>query len=163
MEAEGHLIDSGLMAKIMDTIILNSGEFDIQSFDIGRTNEDYSRLRIKVTAQSKDALDIIQSSLLLLGCFSTGMKPITAKEAPQDGSVPPDFYSTSNHTTEVFFDGEWHTANNQRMDTPIVIKNGQAYCTLLRNIKRETSSYAARKACGLNRSLKNATAANSAS
>ena len=136
MEAEGHLIDSGLMAKIMDTIILNGGEFQILNFDIGRTNKDFSRLRIKVTAPTKECFEIINNSLLLLGCFSTGMKPITTKAAPNDGSVPPDFYSTSNHTTEVFFDGEWHTVRNQRMDTPIVIKEGQAYCTLLRNIKK---------------------------
>ena len=34
---EGHLIDSGLMRRIFDTIVSDDGEFEIIDFTIGRT------------------------------------------------------------------------------------------------------------------------------
>lgn len=136
MEAEGHLIDSGLMARIMDTIILNGGEFEILNFDIGKTNQDYSKLKIKVTTSSKKALNIIGGSLLILGCFTTDVHDIRTRKALENGVVPSEFYSTSNHVTEIYFDGKWHQVRDPRMDTPIVLKDGVARCTLLRNVKK---------------------------
>ena len=50
VEAEGHLIDSGVLSGIMDKIIEVRGSYEILNFDIGRTNDDRSRIKIRVTA-----------------------------------------------------------------------------------------------------------------
>jgi hypothetical protein len=50
VEAEGHLIDSGVLSGIMDKIIEVRGSYEILNFDIGRTNDDPSRIKIRVTA-----------------------------------------------------------------------------------------------------------------
>jgi hypothetical protein len=36
VEAEGHLIDSGVLSGIMDKIIESKGAYEILNFDIGR-------------------------------------------------------------------------------------------------------------------------------
>ena len=40
IEAEGHLIDSGLLSAIFDKIIEFKASYEIVTFDIGRTNDD---------------------------------------------------------------------------------------------------------------------------
>jgi len=87
LEANGHLIDSGLMAAIMDTVILGGGDFEIVEFDIGRTNEDPSRLVINVSAPQQDRLDRLVGELHRLGCFAAQPPDATLKPAERDGSV----------------------------------------------------------------------------
>ena len=38
VEASGHLIDSGLLNGIFDTVIRHGGSFEVLRFSIGRTN-----------------------------------------------------------------------------------------------------------------------------
>jgi len=135
LEASGHLIDSGLMASVMDTVILGGGEFEIVEFDVGRTNEDPSRLVITVTAANEEALDALVGQLHRLGCFSAEPPDATLKPAEQDGAVPPDFYSTTNAATFVRLGGEWIEAASQRMDSAIVVEDGRPACRLLRSVK----------------------------
>ena len=47
--AEGHLIDSGLLSAIFDKIIEFKGAYEIVHFDIGRTNDDASRIEMRIT------------------------------------------------------------------------------------------------------------------
>ena len=135
LEANGHLIDSGLMAAIMDTIILGGGDFEIVEFDVGRTNEDPSRLVIKVSAPREDQIERLVGELHRLGCFAAQPPDATLKPAERDGTVPPDFYSTTNAVTTARIKGEWIEVAKQRMDSAIVVVNGRPECRLLRNVK----------------------------
>jgi len=136
LEASGHLIDSGLMAAIMDAVIVGGGEFEILEFDVGRTNEDASRLVIQLSAPDAERLGAIVGELHRLGCFSAEAAGATLKPAEADGTVAPDFYSTTNATTMVRLDGEWVTVANQRMDSMIVVEAGRPSCRLLREVKK---------------------------
>ena len=40
IEAQGHLIDSGLLSAIFDKIIEHKAAYEILKFDIGRTNDE---------------------------------------------------------------------------------------------------------------------------
>ena len=44
LEAEGHLVDSQILTSMFDKVIRHDGAFEVLSFDIGRTNDDSSRL-----------------------------------------------------------------------------------------------------------------------
>ena len=44
-EAEGHLIDSGLLSAIFDKIIECRSSYEVVTFHIGRTNDDPSRIQ----------------------------------------------------------------------------------------------------------------------
>jgi hypothetical protein len=66
LEAEGHLIDSAILNVIFDTVVRLDGEFEVLTFDIGRTNDAPSRLEIRVSTKDKPALTTLISALIRL-------------------------------------------------------------------------------------------------
>jgi lysine-ketoglutarate reductase/saccharopine dehydrogenase-like protein (TIGR00300 family) len=136
VEATGHLIDSGLLNTIFDTVIAHEGAFEVQRFQIGRTNEDASRLELRVTARSQPHLDRILEALLPLGCAATDQRDALLREAEVDGAVPEDFYSTTNHRTAVRVHGQWLDVQRQRMDAIVVVQGDRAECRKLRDVRR---------------------------
>src|SRR6476646_4849514 len=123
VEARGHLIDSQLLAAIFDKVIELSCTYEVLQFDIGRTNEDVSYLRLKVAASDGRVLAELLEALTALGAH-----PLAEK----DGCVAEDFYSTTNHRTQVRIDGRWTEVEAQRMDAVIVVEGARAACRKLR-------------------------------
>ena len=121
VEAHGHLIDSGLLNTIFDAVIAHEGAFEVQKFEIGRTNNDFSELVLRVSAFSSEQLDRILEALLPLGCAPVVQTDALVREADMDGAVPEDFYSTTNHRTTVRVDGRWLDVHQQRMDAIVVV------------------------------------------
>lgn len=136
VEAEGHLIDSHIMERIFDTVVEYDGRFEVEHFHIGKTNSDPSRLRLRVVAPSHDLLDKMLAQLLMLGCAPLEGGNAEFKTVERDCCAPEDFYSTTNHRTLVRRDNQWHEVQRQRMDAMITWKDGQAFCTRLRDLKK---------------------------
>jgi lysine-ketoglutarate reductase/saccharopine dehydrogenase-like protein (TIGR00300 family) len=136
VEAEGHLIDSHVMENIFDQVVEYHCRFEVQEFRIGRTNSEASYLRMKVDAPDSLALQRLLESLLELGCapVNTGDAALAAVE--RDRCAPEDFYSTTNHRTQVRVAGEWIEAQGQRMDAMVVVREGQARCRRLRDLRQ---------------------------
>jgi hypothetical protein len=69
VEASGHLIDSGILNGIFDTVIRHDASFEVMRFTIGRTNAEPSLLSMRVTAASEDVLRKLVENLIPLGCL----------------------------------------------------------------------------------------------
>jgi lysine-ketoglutarate reductase/saccharopine dehydrogenase-like protein (TIGR00300 family) len=138
VETRGHLVDSGLMSRIFDTIIRDGAEFRVLEFEMGRTNEDASYARIEVHARSEADLAHVLGHLHELGCARLATPTLQLTPAPRDGIAPEAFYSTTNHVTAVHLDGQWVEVEAQRMDAAIVAfpGAGRARCTKLRDLRR---------------------------
>ena len=134
VETEGHLIDSRLMTEIFDAVVKQGASFEVVEFAIGRTNDDFSRLKMRVTAPSAAIMQGLLEELLTFGCRTAGEVDAAIQPAPSDGCAPDDFYSTSNHHTWVRHAGEWLQVERQRMDAAIVIEGGRAVCRKLRDL-----------------------------
>jgi lysine-ketoglutarate reductase/saccharopine dehydrogenase-like protein (TIGR00300 family) len=135
VETEGHLIDSRLMTEIFDSVVKHGSSFEVLEFAIGRTNTDYSRLQMRVTAPTVAVMQNLLEELLTLGCRTSVDSDAALQPAPIDGCAPDDFYSTSNHRTWVRHGGAWLEVQRQRMDAAIVIENGTAICRKLRDLR----------------------------
>jgi lysine-ketoglutarate reductase/saccharopine dehydrogenase-like protein (TIGR00300 family) len=137
IEAEGHLIDSHLLEGIMDKVIGHGARFEIQRFEIGKTNDEFSHLVMKVVAPEAGALEELLVDLLALGCHRAEQVENTLlRAADRDGCAPEDFYSTTNHRTQVRLDGLWVDVTHQRMDAAIVVgADGLPFCRKLRDVK----------------------------
>ena len=68
--AEGHLVDSQLLKSIFDRVIERGGDFEVQRFELGRTNDDFSRLTLKVTTPDEASLARLLEDLIPFGCLS---------------------------------------------------------------------------------------------
>lgn len=135
IEAEGHLIDSGHLSAIFDKIIEYRGRYEILKFDIGRTNDDPSRIEMRISAPDAHQLDELLQQLTTWGCHPVRERDALLKPAEKDRCVPDDFYSTTNHRTHVRVAGRWQEVEKQRMDAVIVIENGGPVCRKLRDVK----------------------------
>src|SRR6188508_438879 len=134
IEAEGHLIDSGLLSAIFDKIIEVRGSYEILSFDIGKTNDDVSRIQMRVTVGDDTTLDDLFQQLTSFGAHAVREANAVLKPAEKDRCVPDDFYSTTNHRTHVRVAGRWREVEQQRMDAVIVSENGRPVCRKLRDV-----------------------------
>lgn len=135
VEAEGHLIDSHIMEQIFDTVVEFEGRFEVESFRIGKTNSDPSRLRLKIEAPTEDQMNRMLSQLLGLGCTPSDITDADLETVERDRCAPENFYSTTNHRTLVRVAGHWVTADRQRMDALLVVSGSKAECRRLRDIK----------------------------
>ena len=135
VEARGHLIDSGVLSGIMDKIIEAKGSYEILHFDIGRTNDDVSRIEMRITAADNQVLAELLQQLTIFGCHAVREKDATIRPADKDSCVPDDFYSTTNHRTHVRIGSRWLEVDRQRMDAVIVALGERAVCRKLRDVR----------------------------
>jgi lysine-ketoglutarate reductase/saccharopine dehydrogenase-like protein (TIGR00300 family) len=139
VEAEGHLVDSQILARVMDRVIECGAVYEVIEFRLGRTNDEFSHLKLRVIAPTQTLLDKTLVELVELGCYQAKTEDAILKPAPFDKVVPDDFYSTTNHRTYVRSGGVWLEVSKQRMDAVIILKDGPdgktAECRKLRDVK----------------------------
>ena len=136
VEAHGHLIDSHIMERIFDTVVEFQGRFEVEIFQIGRTNSDPSHLRLKIETPDRERMDSLLGQLLGLGCTPAEDGDAETRIVEKDCCAPEDFYSTTNHRTEVRVNNTWIPVGRQRMDAMVVLAaDGTASCRRLRDLK----------------------------
>jgi lysine-ketoglutarate reductase/saccharopine dehydrogenase-like protein (TIGR00300 family) len=136
IEAEGHLIDSQILNVVFDTVVKNNASFDVLKFDIGRSNEQPSFISMRISAPSEPILAAVLEELVALGCRLADQQDAMVREADRNGCVPDDFYSTTNHRTNVRLNGHWVEVDHQRMDAVIAVEDGRPLCRKLRDVRK---------------------------
>jgi lysine-ketoglutarate reductase/saccharopine dehydrogenase-like protein (TIGR00300 family) len=134
--SEGHLIDSGLLSRILNTILLEGGDYRITRFTVGKTPEEFSSVEIRVDAALGEPMQRIADRLTDLGAYEAEVPSALLCPVEKDGVAPEGFYSTTNHRTEVFYGGSWLPVSSQRMDAVLVLRDSEFTCTKLRNLLR---------------------------
>jgi lysine-ketoglutarate reductase/saccharopine dehydrogenase-like protein (TIGR00300 family) len=135
VSAEGHLVDSQQLKSIFDRVIEQGGDFEVQHFELGRTNEDFSRVTLKITTPNEATLARLVEDLIPFGCHAVGEKNALIRPADRDGCAPEDFYSTTNMRTQVRVAGRWTDVDRQRMDAVIVLADTGPACRKLREVR----------------------------
>lgn len=135
VEAQGHLIDSHIMERIFDTVVEYQGRFEVEKFQIGRTNSEPSHLRLKVETPTKELMLQLLGQLLGLGCSPADSGDAELCTVERDRCAPPDFYSTTNQRTQIKVGQQWTEVRKQRMDALVVVEDGHARCCRLRDVK----------------------------
>jgi lysine-ketoglutarate reductase/saccharopine dehydrogenase-like protein (TIGR00300 family) len=134
VEAEGHLVDSQILSKVFDRVIERGAAYEVVDFQLGRNNDEFSHLKLRVIAPSQETLQKTLEELIELGCYQIAVADASTRPAPADRVVPDDFYSTTNHRTYVRSGGVWLEVDQQRMDAVIIIEGNRASCRKLRDV-----------------------------
>jgi lysine-ketoglutarate reductase/saccharopine dehydrogenase-like protein (TIGR00300 family) len=121
VELDGHIIDSGTMQRAFGLVMDLGGSFHVEQFDVGTRKDETSYCRMSVAADSDEDLQTILHELHQIGANITDPVDARVEHAPAANVVPRDFYSTTNHHTEVRYDGEWLTVEDIEMDCAIVV------------------------------------------
>ena len=136
IELRGHLIDSMIMAKVMDKVVNRGGKYEFLEFRVGRRVEDPSYAKLRIAGDNEDHLNEILNDIHTDGATEVTPRPAVTKKAPKDMTLPVDFYSTTNNETKIFHNGRWLGVQNQMMDKCVVIKKGRASCMPIRDIRQ---------------------------
>ncbi|WP_165062537.1 TIGR00300 family protein [Adlercreutzia sp. ZJ154] len=121
IEAEGHLIDSNILSRMMSGIVELDGEYEVLSFQIGRGNENPSTMTMRVFGRDGSHLTEMLRMLHGLGVVPAHPGNVSVEPAPADGVFPEGFYSTTNLETQVRIDGAWYPVWGTEMDLGICV------------------------------------------
>ena len=121
IELSGHIIDSMALTKTMAIIMEKGGEFDILEIDVGRKKSDLSHAKIEVSAHSPELLNAILDELSVLGASIHEIKEVNLVASTKDKVAPEGFYSSSNHATHIYYNGNWIPVEDIEMDCLVVV------------------------------------------
>jgi len=138
IEIKGHLIDSMIMTRIFDKVMDLKGDFNVLEFHVGKKKDELSYARLLISGRNKKHLDQLLASVFIEGAQPTKIDGVKLKAAPSEMVMPRDFYSTTNNTTQIFFNNEWIDVENMMMDKCVVVdvSNKTAECRKIRDVQK---------------------------
>ncbi len=134
VEVTGHLMDSGILSRILDDIRDYGGGYVIDAFDVGRESHDRSSARITVEVADHDSLQRLLMRLQTRGVNQLDPGEVTTRAAELAGVLPDGFYCTTNLETCVRVDGVWHDVENPEMDCGLVVARTPTGDTSVRTV-----------------------------
>ncbi len=136
VELRGHLIDSGILSRVLNDVLEYGGEYTIDKFDVGRTPLDESSACLTIKAADADEVSRIVMRLQTHGANLSDPGEAVLREVERDGVFPDDFYSTTNLETVVRLGPQWVPVENPEMDCGIVIEDGRARTIAVSDVRR---------------------------
>ncbi|MEO6202464.1 MAG: TIGR00300 family protein [Nitrospirales bacterium] len=119
---QGHIIDSLILAKVLDAIVMLGGTFTLSEVTVGTRREDTSHATILIEAPTMELLQEILKTIQPHGAVIETEEDCTVEPAPADGILPEDFYATSHLTTQIRWQGNWINVPQPEMDLAIRLK-----------------------------------------
>lgn len=121
VEIRGHIIDSLILAKVLDLILGAGCDYHTLEVEIGRSSRDASRALVEVIAPDPPTLAAILVELQAHGANRVNQGDALTAGCEADGVLPAGFYSTTNLPTSVRLDGRWTAADPEEMDCALVV------------------------------------------
>jgi len=135
VEVTGHLIDSGILSRILDDIGEYGGDYVIDRFDVGHEAQDTSLAMITVTAEDDGALQRLLMRLQTRGVNQVDPGEASVSVADLDGVFPDGFYSTTNLATKIRLGGKWLDVENPEMDCGLIVDGERVYTLPMSDVK----------------------------
>jgi lysine-ketoglutarate reductase/saccharopine dehydrogenase-like protein (TIGR00300 family) len=135
VEVEGHIIDSLILAKVLDVIVEAGADYRMSAVDIGRTSTDTSKAVIEVVHDDAEALERLIDELQVHGANRAAAAEVALVPADRDGVLPAGFYSTTNLPTEVRVAGRWVAVDRPEMDCAVVVSGDRAVTTPMHRVR----------------------------
>ncbi|PZS25911.1 MAG: TIGR00300 family protein [Pseudonocardiales bacterium] len=124
VETRGHLLDSGVLARVLDDVLEYGGDYRVDRLDLGREHEDESYARLTLGAPDEELLQRLLMRVQAHGVNQVDPGMAMTRPAPRDGVFPEDFYSTTNLATYVRFNGGWLSVTHPEMDCGLRVLDG---------------------------------------
>jgi lysine-ketoglutarate reductase/saccharopine dehydrogenase-like protein (TIGR00300 family) len=121
VEVTGHLIDTGILSRVLDDIREYGGDWVIDRFDVGHEAADLSSATITISAADEEQVDRLLMRLQTRGVNAVDPGEAQTSACETDGVFPDSFYSTTNLATRVRLHGRWVQVENPEMDCGLVV------------------------------------------
>jgi lysine-ketoglutarate reductase/saccharopine dehydrogenase-like protein (TIGR00300 family) len=135
VEVTGHLMDTGLLARVLDDVLGYGGDYRIDRLDVGKRHEDESHATMTVSAEDDEALQRLLMRLQTHGVNQIDPGEAVVRPCEVDGVFPDDFYSTTNLETVVRLGTTWVPVSQPEMDCGLVVSEGRVRTCPVSDIK----------------------------
>ena len=119
----GHIIDSLILAKVLDTIVMLGGTFTLNNVKVGTNREDLSQAKICIEVANTQLLQEILEAIQPHGAIVENEQDCALTPAPANGVLPENFYATSHLPTQIRYQGSWLDVHQTEMDLAIVVNS----------------------------------------
>jgi lysine-ketoglutarate reductase/saccharopine dehydrogenase-like protein (TIGR00300 family) len=135
VEVTGHLMDSGLLARVLDDVLGYGADYRIDRLEVGKHHDDESHALLTVTAEDDEALQRLLMRLQTHGVNQVDPGVATTRSCEKDGVFPDDFYSTTNLETVVRLESGWVQVEQPEMDCGLVVRDGRVRTCPVSDVK----------------------------
>src|SRR5215217_4921820 len=134
----GHIIDSLILAKVLDIILMMGGTFELEHVAIGKRRDEPSQARIVVNAATSALLEDILKAIQPHGASVERESDCRTDAAPADGLLPEEFYATTHLPTQVRVAGHWVDVDRVEMDLAVMLDelSGKARTIPMADVRR---------------------------
>jgi lysine-ketoglutarate reductase/saccharopine dehydrogenase-like protein (TIGR00300 family) len=135
VEVAGHLMDSGILARVLDDVLGYGGDYRIDRLQVGKQHDDESYASLTVSAEDDEALQRLLMRLQTHGVNQVDPGEAMTRTCERDGVFPDDFYSTTNLETVVRLGGAWVPVEQPEMDCGLVVAGGRVRTCPVSDVK----------------------------
>ena len=114
IELSGHIIDSMLLPRVMDSVMDMGATFHVEEFRVGTRLDEPSFARLTIEADTEERLAAVVAACQQHGAAVVGAEDAATEPAPSDGVFPDTFYTTTNQPTSVRVAGGWVEVRGDR-------------------------------------------------
>ena len=137
VEVHGHLMDTGVLARVLDDVLDYGGDYRVDRIDLGSTHDDESHAVLTVGADTPFQLMRVLTRLQVHGVNKVRSGEAVLRPAEADGVFPDDFYATTNLETVVHLGGAWVPVEHPEMDCGLVVSGCRVRTVPVSDVKRD--------------------------
>jgi len=126
IELSGHIIDSMVLPRVMDSVMDMGAVFHVEEFRVGTTLDQPSFARMTITAADGEKLAALVAVCQQHGATVVGAEDALTERAPADGVFPEAFYTTTSQPTSIRVCGAWVGVEGIEMGCAVVVRDGRA-------------------------------------
>lgn len=123
LELHGHLIDSLILAKVIDRIQLSGYDYVLADLRVGLRKQDLSVAQIQVWAPSSEDLEGLIAELRIHGVHLVANEEAEFAAVTAAGQAPEGAYTRHMPVSEVLYKGMWTPVQGSRAVWVISLRN----------------------------------------
>jgi lysine-ketoglutarate reductase/saccharopine dehydrogenase-like protein (TIGR00300 family) len=135
VEVSGHLMDTGVLARVLDDVLDYGGDYVIDRIDLGKVHDDESHAVLRVSGNDDEHLARILMRLQAHGVNQVDPGEAVLRATESDGVFPDDFYSTTNLETLVRLGSSWVPVEQPEMDCGLLVTDGRVRTIPVSDVK----------------------------
>ncbi|MFN8608909.1 MAG: hypothetical protein U0931_15355 [Vulcanimicrobiota bacterium] len=123
LELHGHLIDSLILAKVIDRIQLSGYDYVLADLRVGARKHDLSVAQIQVWAPSSEDLEALIAELTIHGVHLVANEEAEFALVSEAGTAPANAYTRHLPGSEVLYKGRWTEVAGSRAVWVVALRN----------------------------------------
>lgn len=132
----GHLIDSLLLAKVIDRIQASGCSYVVTDLRIGPAKSDLSSAELQLSCADEESLQLLLDELKVHGARPVAEEDVRSSPAPAAGVAPEGAWKRRTRPLEVLWLGQWTAVPGSDHDEVVVMTQDGPRLTPLSDVNQ---------------------------